>query len=255
MVTDKLRVLLVTEDDPLYVIRFFEIFLDEYPRDRFDIIGITVDEAFHEPIWKTARRMLSFYGPVGFIRLSSRFALCKLKGTSIERLARDKGVPIVPTTSVNDPTYVQRVKELKPDVIVSVAAPEIFRKDILAAARLGCVNIHSGRLPVYRGMMPNFWQLKNGEKEAVVTVHEMVPKLDAGRILGTLAFPLKDRDTLDRVITETKQQGARLMIDVLSRMQAGTTDPQEIDMAEASYFSFPKPADVRAFRARGHRLL
>lgn len=251
----KLRVLFVTEDDPLYVIRFFEVFLDEYPADEFDLIGITVDEAFHEPIWKTARRMLSFYGPVGFVRLCARFAMCKLKRTSIERLANSRGVVSVPCTSVNDPAYVERAKALEPDVIVSVAAPEIFRKGILGAARLGCVNIHSGRLPVYRGMMPNFWQLARGEETAVVTVHEMVEKLDAGRILGTLEFPLKDRDTLDRVIVGTKQEGARLMINVLRAMHRGETEPRELDMSEAMYFSFPKPADVREFRARGHRLL
>ena len=45
-----LRVLFVTEDDPLYVIRFFEVFFDEYPRDEFEICAITVDAAFHEPI-------------------------------------------------------------------------------------------------------------------------------------------------------------------------------------------------------------
>jgi hypothetical protein len=37
-----LRVQFITEDDPLYVIRFFDVFLAEYPRDEFDVIGITI---------------------------------------------------------------------------------------------------------------------------------------------------------------------------------------------------------------------
>jgi methionyl-tRNA formyltransferase len=251
----RLRVLFVTEDDPIYVIRFFEVFLEAYPRDEIELCGITVDAAFHEPLAKTARRMLRFYGPLGFVRQGVRFAATKLARRSIERLARRHGVPSLATTSVNDPAYVERMRELAPDVIVSVAAPEIFRPGILGAARLGCINIHSGRLPKYRGMMPNFWQLLAGEPHTTVTVHEMVEKLDAGAVLGTLEVPLRERDSLDRVIVETKRQGARLMIDVLRSLAAGTLEPQPLDLSQKKYFSFPKPEDVRAFRKKGHRLL
>jgi methionyl-tRNA formyltransferase len=251
----KLRVLLVTEADPLYVIRFFEVFFEKYPRDEFELCAITVAKAFHESMWKTARRMWRFYGPVDFFRLCARFALVKLRGESIEKLAAKHNVRSLPTASVNDPAYIEQVKALRPDVIVSVAAPEIFRKEILGAARLRCVNIHSGRLPKYRGMMPNFWQMLHGEPHATVTVHEMVPKLDAGDVLGTLDFPLDERDSLDRVITETKRAGATLMIEVLRQLAAGAARPQPLDMSQAGYFRFPTSGDVKAFRRRGHRML
>jgi methionyl-tRNA formyltransferase len=104
-------------------------------------------------------------------------------------------------------------------------------------------------------MMPNFWQLLAGERHATVTVHEMVEKLDAGAILGTLTVPLQTQDSLHRVIVETKRRGARLMIDVLERIADGTIDRRELDMSEAGYHSFPKPEDVKKFRGKGHRLL
>jgi hypothetical protein len=88
--TNRLRVLFVTEDDPLYVIRFFEVFFREYPTEAMEISGITIDRAFHEPAWKTVRRMLRFYGFVGVARLSTRFLRARLSGRSIARLARDK---------------------------------------------------------------------------------------------------------------------------------------------------------------------
>jgi methionyl-tRNA formyltransferase len=199
--------------------------------------------------------MWRFYGPLDFMRLCIRFALVKARGVSIENLARGRGIRVLPAASVNDPAYIQQVRALKPDVIVSVAAPEIFRKDILASASKRCINIHSGRLPKYRGMMPNFWQLLHGERFATVTVHEMAEKLDAGDVLHTLEFPLKDRDSLDRVITETKRAGAGLMIEVLRQIRDGRDRPQPLDMSQAGYFKFPQPADVKAFRKRGHRML
>ena len=251
----RLKVLLVTEDDPLYVIKFFEVFFAEYPRDEFEIVALTVQDAFHEPITKTAHRMFRFYGPVDFVRLGVRFALAKVAGRSIAALGAKLGIDLLPTSSVNDETYIEKVRALEPDVIVSVAAPEIFRKSILESARIRCVNIHSGRLPIYRGMMPNFWQLLHGEPHATVTVHEMVEKLDAGAILGTIEEPINGRDSLDRLIVVTKQNGARLMIETLRKLAQGTAERTEIDMSEAQYFSFPQPDDVKKLRQRGHRML
>ena len=67
--TGPLRVLLVTENDPLYVRQFFDVFFAELPRDRVDLVGVTVSRAFHEPLLKTARRVHRFYGTVDFLRL------------------------------------------------------------------------------------------------------------------------------------------------------------------------------------------
>jgi methionyl-tRNA formyltransferase len=199
--------------------------------------------------------MLRFYGLFDFIRLSFRFVTVKLKRESISKLAQKSGIEVVPANSVNSKEYIETAQALVPDVIVSVAAPEIFREGILGVPRIKCINIHSGRLPVYRGMMPNFWQLLHGESHATITVHEMAEKLDAGGIIKTKEFPLKEHDSLDRVIVGTKQDGARLMIGVLCDIQSGKLDATPLDMSSASYFSFPKPKDVRALRKRGHKML
>jgi methionyl-tRNA formyltransferase len=253
--TTALRLLFVTEDDPLYVVRFFEVFLAEYPKDEIEIVGVSIENAFGESLGKTARRIWRLYGPFDFVRLGARYVRAKARGVSIPSLAARYGLPLVPCESVNAPEYIERVRRLAPDVIASVAAPEIFRAQILAVPRLGCINVHSGRLPVYRGMMPTFWQLLHGEKHAVITVHEMVEELDAGAVLGTLDCPLQERDSLHRVITETKRAGARLMIDVLRRMRAGTITATPLDKSQQQYFGFPKPEDARAFRTLGHRML
>jgi len=251
----KLKLVFVTEDDPLYVIKFFEVFFDEYPNDQIEIIGVSVQEAFHEPKWKTAKRIFNFYGPIDFFRLLARYFRVKIRGDSIVKLAKENHLPIVECGSVNDPQYIERLSDLEPDIVASVAAPEIFKKGILSVPKLGCINIHSGKLPIYRGMMPNFWQLLHGEKHAVVTVHEMVEKLDAGDILGTIEWPLKDHDSLDRVITGTKQDGARLMMEIILKMKAGAAEVTPLDMSNKNYFRFPKRKDVRAFRKRGHKMI
>ena len=250
-----IRVLFVTEDDPLYVIHFFDVFFKEYPKKSIEVIGITVVDAFHEPIWKTAIRMLRFYGLFDFIRLSLRFVMVKAGGRSIASLARDAGIEVIDTPSVNSAAYIEQVKQLAPDIIASVAAPEVFKKAILQTPLLKCINIHSGRLPIYRGMMPNFWQLLHQEAFATITIHEMAEQLDAGGVIATRNFPLHEKDALDRVIVGTKQEGARLMIEVLSDFVSVSKNITPLDMRNATYFSFPTPKDVKALRRVGHKML
>lgn len=256
--SSKLRVFVITEDDPLYVVRFFEVFLTEYPKDHIELVGVTVSRAFHEPILRTARRIHRFYGTIDFLRLLSRWVLAKLRRRSIATLIRGVGVPLIHAASVNDPDFIRRLAEMRIDVLVSVAAPEVFKASLLATPRLGCINIHSGRLPRYRGMMPTFWQMLSGESVATVTIHEMAERLDAGGVLATHDFPLQDRDSLDRVIVGTKRAGGRLMIETLTKFDPVTgrrPSSTPIDVATGSYFRFPDPESVRRFRARGHRLL
>lgn len=252
-----LRVLLVTEDDPLYVRQFFDVFFDELPRGGIELVGVTVMRAFHEPLLRTARRVLRFYGPLDFVRLLPRYALARLLGRSVSRLVKRRGFPHLEAASVNSPEFLEAVAACRPDVIVSVAAPEIFKSPLLGMAAIGCLNIHSGKIPEYRGMMPTFWQMLEGRRSVTVTVHEMVPKLDAGGVVDTLDFPLRERDSLDRVISGTKQAGARLMIRVLERIEETRRMPERtpLDMSSARLFKFPQPADVARFRALGHRML
>ena len=251
----KLGILLITEDDPIYVIEFFKIFFAEFPRDEFECVGITIDRAFHESLFGTLRRLLGMYGYVGTLRQGLRFLGARLSGASIAALAASNGVKAIPASSVNDEDYIRRIRELRPDVIVSVACPEIFKPALLAVPRLGCVNMHSGRLPTYRGMMPTFWQMLRGEPAIIITAHRMATELDAGDVLATQSFAIAPKDSLDRVIRGTKREGARLLIRVLRDLRVGKERAVPLDMAEVDYFSFPKAPDVRAFRQRGHRLL
>lgn len=249
-----LRVQIVTTDDPVYTVGFFEAFLRDLPRDRVKLCGITVGIPFRDPRIVTIRRFVGLYGVMGFVRLATRFAASRVSGLSVRTLAERHGVPHDTTPSVNDPEYVARMRARELDVIVSVAAPEIFGEALLAVPRLGCVNLHSGALPAYRGVMPVFWQMANGESHATVTAHQMTPRIDVGGILGTATFPIRPRDSLDRAMREAKQVGARLMADTLVRMAEGRAHPTPMRMEEARWCRFPTPADVRALRARGHTL-
>ena len=61
-----------------------------------------------------------------------------------------------------------------------------------------CINIHFGALPSYRGCNPIYWQMKNKEKYAGITIHYMDNNFDTGEIIDTV-YVLIDNNTADEI--------------------------------------------------------
>jgi methionyl-tRNA formyltransferase len=103
-------------------------------------------------------------------------------------------------------------------------------------------------------MLPTFWQMLAGGSHAKVTVHELAAQIDAAQCSAS-SYARFASDSLDRVMTEAKVVGARLMIRVLRELARGMSRPQPLDMSRARYDAFPNRSDALALRARGHSLL
>jgi methionyl-tRNA formyltransferase len=174
---------------------------------------------------------------------------------SVEAVAARHEVPLRPLPTINDARYLKTLREREVDVLLSVAAPEIFRSEALAAAPL-VLNVHSGRLPEYRGMMPTFWAVLDDADRVIVTVHEMAARLDAGAVIAEFEVPVRRGESAFDVSRNAKAVAGREVAALLST--AGTDRwpaPRPIDAAAGRYHGFPTRADARRLRARGRRLL
>jgi methionyl-tRNA formyltransferase len=254
------RVIAVTQDDPFFTGSFFATFLPECARAGVDLLEIVVLPNFNERKTALARRLLRFYGPIGFVRLLLRYggaAWSDRRGRprSVAAIAGRHGVPVRRLRTINDPEYLRTVSSRRVDVLLSVSAPQIFAADALSAAPLA-LNVHSGKLPEYRGMMPTFWALANGDEQVTVTVHEMVEQLDAGPIVRELEVAVGPGDTVFAVAAHAKDVAgphvARLLAHVDEENRGSWRLPEP--PSEPAY-RFPTPRDVRRLRSRGRRLL
>ncbi|MDE3009391.1 MAG: formyl transferase [Pseudomonadota bacterium] len=261
-----MKILFLTQDDPLYILPFFEEFLVHYA-DRFEIRGVFCSRAMGKRgRLQMARELASLYGTLGFARLATRVLVAKLRGRlpadrntrrfhSLAQLCTAFDIPCVPMGNPNSPECVEAARRAGADLIVSVACPYLLKEPMLNLAPQGCVNIHHAPLPRFKGMMPTFWQMFHGETKVGVTVHQVVAELDEGPALLQESLAIDPGETLDHLIRRSKRHGAHCVARALGEIEAGTARAVPLDHSQGSYFTFPTIAEIAAWRRKGFRAI
>ena len=178
---------------------------------------------------------------------------------SVADLARSHGINVVSPANPGDPSFVSQVQALRPDFIFSFYYRHMLRPEILAAASRGAFNMHGSLLPKYRGRVPINWAIIHGEHETGATLHEMIQKPDAGRIVDQQAVPILPNDTAVDVMRKVATAAATVLDRALPLMIAGTAVLRAQDLARGSYFGRRRPEDGlidwSADAARVHNLV
>jgi methionyl-tRNA formyltransferase len=172
---------------------------------------------------------------------------------SVEKMAREAGLEVATPDDPNDPAFVARLAAIAPDFLFSFYYRQMLSPAVLAAARRGAFNMHGSLLPKYRGRVPVNWAIIRGERETGATLHEMVEKPDAGRIVGQEAVPIGDNDTAAEVFARVTQAAGRVLEGALPSLVDGTAALRPQDLASGSYFGGRKPEDGRIDWTRSAR--
>jgi methionyl-tRNA formyltransferase len=157
------------------------------------------------------------------------------------RVAREAGVRVVQARSY--PQVRGAVQADAPDLVVAICFPWRLRRDVLDLPRKGVANIHPSLLPGGRGPEPVFWTFRNGERETGVTVHLMDEGLDTGPILAQCRMPMPPEMTAPDLEAHLLETGARLLVDLLPGLLAGSFVAIEQDHAAATHAPVPAAAD------------
>lgn len=262
-----IKIVFVTQNDPFYVKHFFSEFLREYPKNTVTVMGVIIQNTFNQKNQlEVIKKALSFYGFYGFIKIGitgigikiasvlERFFKIQFDAT-IDSICALHNISVLQYKSVNSREFHDFIKDNNIDVIVSVAASEIFKSKILHLPRLGCINLHSSQLPKRRGMMPNFWTMYDCEQYAWITIHKMVEKLDDGPIILQDKFEILKEESFDHLAKRSKRFGAHLIILFMKLLEKGNVTYQPNDSSLATYHTFPTREDVKQFKRRGGRII
>lgn len=210
--------------------------------------------------WKHLR----LFGPIDTLRILARMAAARIRdltgrtdpegrSCSIRAVAKRYDLRYEHVGDVNGPAFGAICDQTRPELLISMSCPQIIRRATRRRFARGCINVHGSPLPRYRGLMPAFWALRNGETATAATVHDLVDRLDDGAILARRPVAIAPDETWDSLVGKTKAAGAEALIEVIDQIRRGCETRRPNRDEKASYFSFPTAADRKAFLRQGRR--
>ncbi len=148
----------------------------------------------------------------------------EIKPTPVKEVALAHDIPVLQPAKIQE-DY-QGLLDLKPDLIITAAYGQIVPMAVLEAPQYGAINVHASLLPKYRGGAPIHQAIIDGETETGVTIMYMVDKLDAGDMLSKIIVPIEERDTVGTMFDKLSAAGAKVLIETLPQLIAGTLTPE-----------------------------
>jgi len=152
---------------------------------------------------------------------------------------------------INSAEALADFKKFSPDLIISIRFPQIIKNaDLISLPRFGILNLHSGILPNYRGIMASFWTILRGGKNLGTTLHYISDSsIDTGDIIGFSSSEIDWNSSLILNINKLYQGGCELIVQALEKISAGEKikTVNQKTLGEGAYFSYPKQDDVKNF--------
>lgn len=139
---------------------------------------------------------------------------------------------------LNSPEFLQVIRRLEPDFILSGYYPKIFKDALLSIPKCGCVNIHPTGLPRYRGLSPYFSHVLFGDDRNYITMHWLDRGVDTGDIIAQASVEILPDDTGFTCGHRLTEAGAAMFAEYWPQIKAGTAPRKPQDTSVASIFNF-----------------
>ncbi len=253
------------QNDPFYLPGVLDTYLGEFSETTAGVNVQTVAQG-KRSVLQTALDLYRMYGFGYFQWKLRRYLLRKVQAKvingllgstrtcySVAAVAAKYGVPVTDAVDVNSEAFLGHLRDLGVEFIVSISGTQYYGRALRDQVSHGIINCHGALLPKYRGLMPSFWTLANGETEGGVTVHLVDAKIDNGPILVQKRFPIRPHDTLEQVMARSKKLAAVAIIESVRLVEAGGYTLLPNDESEATHYSMPSRQDMMRFRAAGRR--
>ena len=260
-----MNIVIISQRAPLYLPFFLDKVCTSLKNEDINIKAFVFMSPYTKAnLFIELKKRIEFYGLLSFIKLSLLILLNKFKARffntntecySINNVLDKHNIEEIKTAKVNDSDFIGKLKSLDTDVIVSIACPQIFKKDIIEAPNNCCINYHTALLPKYRGRQPLFWALYHNETSSGVSVHEMDVKIDNGKILAQKEYVIDKNDTLNNLYYKSMDKGLKCLIEALKILLSKSDKRIENEANNSTYYSFPTKEEAEQFRKMGKKFI
>jgi methionyl-tRNA formyltransferase len=152
----------------------------------------------------------------------------KLAPTPISQFAIEHDLPLIRTSDIN-------AESLPPaDLMIVIAFGQKISEAVANHPRLGSVNLHSSRLPKYRGAAPINWAIIDGEAVTGNSIIRLAQRMDAGGILAMSTLRIGELETAGELHDRLAADGVPLMLQTIRRLVSGTAEETVQDESQAT---------------------
>jgi len=151
----------------------------------------------------------------------------------VRRFAQKNLIPIY--KNIKDATTVLKNSEF--NYLFSIANPTIIPEWLLQKPRKLAINYHDSPLPKYAGVHATSWAILNQEKTHGVTWHEMSQRVDAGKILKQVTFPIHENDTALSLNLRCYENAVKAFEDMLDGIERDGLSGIKQNLSDRSFFA------------------
>lgn len=158
----------------------------------------------------------------------------ELRMTPVKELAIKYQLRVFQPEKLSGSLELEELKGLNADGIVTAAFGQFLPMSLINSVNFA-INVHASLLPKYRGGAPIHYAIMNGEKEAGITIMEMVQKMDAGDMISKASIPISDEDNVGTMFEKLAIVGRDLLLKTLPDYLAGHLIPEKQDESQATF--------------------
>jgi len=166
----------------------------------------------------------------------------KIVLSPVKEAALELGIEILQPEKLDD-SFLQVIKDLKPDLLAVIAFGRIFRKNLLDLFPYGAINLHPSLLPIYRGPSPLNEAIKNGDEKTGISVQKMALKMDSGDILLQPELILDGSETTGSLTEKVSLLGAPLMVEAVNILKKDINAGTPQDDSKATFCKMIEKSD------------
>ena len=159
----------------------------------------------------------------------------ELQPSPIKVLAMQQHVPIFQPQKIREPSAIEPLRYLRPDVLVVMAYGQILPGELLRVPSVACLNLHASLLPKHRGAAPIQAALEAGDRDTGITVMYMSEGLDTGDVLLTRPLRIGRRETGGTLHDRLAALAPAALADALTLLKQGRAPRTPQDGAQATY--------------------
>ena len=252
-----MQIVIITQNEPFYLADNLRCLIEILPKHS-KIVGCVINDVSpfgkQETFLQKAKKTYNVFGMKFFLHYGFKFIKNKFdKSKKVKKLLDSHSIQeIVLDKHINHKESVIKIKQFKPDLLLSILGNQIFKDSIINLAPKGCLNLHTALLPIYRGLMPTFWVLKNNEKYTGVSVFYVDKGIDSGPIIVQKKIEIGGRSQ-EELIIYTKKIGMEAIAKAVDLIENDKVILIANDASRKTYYSFPTKADVSVFNENGKR--